>query len=358
MILKRGNKYGARIYDPSTGKNVWLGTFDTRREAKEAEADGLRDLKQAKVRTVATCAGFAATWIERFPRPKRSTNIHNAERIRRFVQDFGNTPLDRITRAQARDWALEHRSHVDVVRAMFSDAIRDGLIDSNPFADLRLKQSRGRKDLVVPTPDEVAALIQAARDVHGEYGRRVYANLVQFAAFSGLRAGELFGLRWSDVSLEARTIRVERQWNIKLQEFTTPKNGRARTVFLTDQAREALERTARTRHEEIFRTPNEKLFSGGSVTYWWHPVRAAAGLPGFPFHGLRHHFGTFLAREDVGPVQIKSMMGHADLETTMVYVHMTEQDTLASVARALGHSGPRIVPEPVTIRSQKGPQGA
>jgi integrase len=344
MIRKRGDKYTVQVYDARSGKKVWVGTFDKRGDAKEAETGALQELKRTRIRGSVTCDGFAETWVERFPRPKESTNRHNAERIRQFAEDFKGVRLSDITRADARDWALKHRSNVPAVRAMLNDAMRDDLLEANPFEDMRLPQSRGRRDLVVPTEEQVARLVQVARDTHGEYGRRVYANMLQFSAYSGLRIGELFGLRWSDVDRVGRTVRVERQWHVKGQVFTSTKSGKPRAVFLTDEALEALEATARDYElAEIFLTPNGKRFSGGSVTYWWNPVRAAAGLPGFPMHGLRHFFGTYLARMGVGPIQIAAMMGHQDggRLAMELYVHMSEQDALASVARALGGSGPQ-----------------
>lgn len=340
MIVKRGKKWTPVIYDRKTGKKVWLKPCDTKTEARDLEAATLLELKQSKVREEATCDGFARTWVERFPRPKRSTNEHNAERIKRFIEDFQGRPLNKVTRAEARDWALEHRSNVPVVRAMFNDARSDELVDSNPFENLRLQQSRGRKDLIVPTDDEVTRLIEAAREVHGLYGRDVYANLIQFAAYTGLRQGELFGLWHDDLDLNAGVVRVSRQWNIKIREYTTPKSGKGRTVHLSRQAREAYERVPKSDRREVFLTPNGKLFAGGSVTYWWHPVRAAAGMAHQDFHSLRHYYGTWLARNNVPPVALKEMMGHADLATTMVYIHMTEQDAVAQVAAALGAAGP------------------
>jgi integrase len=361
VIIKRDKRWAARIYDPRQGKSVWVGTYATRAEAKVAEAEAINALERTRVRGAVTCDGFAETWTERFPRPRESTNTHNAERVKPFARDFKGRRLNSLTRSEARDWALEHPGNVPAVRAMLNDAVRDDLLDANPFEDLRLKRSRGRRDLVVPTVDEVAGLVEAARTTHGVYGERVYANLIQFAAYSGLRLGEVFGLRREDVDTKARSILVERQWLVKQQRFGPTKSGLARRVFLTDEALDAFERVPASHSlPELFLTPRGKRFSGGSVTYWWHPVRAAAGMPEFPFHGLRHFFGTYLANMNVGPIQIAKMMGHQDggKLAMELYIHVTEQDAMAEVARRLGSSGPRSTSDFGARRAQRRAEGA
>jgi integrase len=78
---------------------------------------------------------------------------------------------------------------------MFSDARRMGLVDSNPFAELGLRGSRGRKDLVVLGIEEVDALVGCAKEVwSGKVGLGTKA-LILMSAFTGMRSAELYGLR-------------------------------------------------------------------------------------------------------------------------------------------------------------------
>lgn len=85
---------------------------------------------------------------------------------------------------------------------MLGDAMRDGLIDLNPFSELRLPGSRGRKDLVALTEPELVALadVALAREMElGEYGRE-YRAMILFSGYVGLRPGELFALRRDDIN--------------------------------------------------------------------------------------------------------------------------------------------------------------
>lgn len=333
--FKRGNGWAVKIYDPVTGGQRWVGTFPTRREAQEAEGDARRKARRHTGRIAAD--EFAATWIERYPRRRESTNIGHRERVSKFAADFAGRPLDGIGRVEARAWALANPGRVQSVRAMFSDAVRDGLAADNPFAGLRLRQADGRRHLVVPTERELGELAAHAAAVQGEWGRLVLAPLILFAAHTGLRPGELYALRWGDINLTANTVAVERQWNQAERRFTLPKYDSTRVVFLPPAASDALEGTARVRRE-VFSAPRGGLLTGTVMSHYFKPVCRAAGHPEFTPHCLRHYYGTMLARMGLQPYEVAAMMGHKDGGKLAMerYIHVTEADARAKVAAAFG----------------------
>jgi hypothetical protein len=159
MAKRRGKRWIASGYDKTLGYTKHLGTFDKRKEAEEAEAD---HLLQTRPTGKETCDAFALRWTRDYPRPRASTNKHNGERVKKFAKDFKGVKLTDVDRPAARAWAMKHPSNLPAVRAMFGDAMRDGLIDSNPFAELRLPGSRGRKDLVALTEAQLVALADVA----------------------------------------------------------------------------------------------------------------------------------------------------------------------------------------------------
>lgn len=130
----------------------------------------------------------------------------------------------------ARSWALRvPQSNVRIVRAMFTDAINDQLHPGpNPFSNLRLEQSRGRKDLIALTEDELTELGEKALEVLGEFGPTFRAMIV-FAAYVGLRPGELFALERTDVGHDEVTIRQNLDGTGTIK---APKNARERIVIL------------------------------------------------------------------------------------------------------------------------------
>jgi hypothetical protein len=170
-------RWRAQVYDPATGKNVSVSkvlhgpsTFDTKREAKTAR-EKARGLLGMVVRQQVTVRDFADRWTTDaiFERPKASTNLHNAERVKGFVDRYGDLPLTLVSDEVVAEWlALGKHGSVPALRAMFNDArsAKAGrLIQSNPFAELGLKRSKGNAKKDPPSEEMVWALMpQQARE--------------------------------------------------------------------------------------------------------------------------------------------------------------------------------------------------
>ena len=137
-----------------------------------------------------------------------------------------------------------------------------------------------------------------------------------FAAYTGLRASELYGLEWRDIDFDRRRIQVRRAFT--RGRVGPPKNGHPRLIALLPPAHDALTGLPRTA-EWVFPAKRGGRLSEPSLSsHYWPPVRALFGRP-VHLHELRHFCGHHL------------------------YVRMD----LASrvVATQLGHSSPRLVEE-------------
>ena len=176
-----------------------------------------------------------------------------------------------------------------------------------------------KKEVRVLSPGEVKRLLRAAR------GERFEALYV-LAVTTGMRQGELLGLRWEDVDLAEGTVRVRRTlWEGKT---TAPKTAKAkRSIRLTGMAKEALQR-----HPGRAEGDGGWVFSTGRGTpadchnltnRSWRPLLEAAGLPRIPFHNLRHTCATLLLSKGVHPKLVQELLGHADIATTLdTYSHV------------------------------------
>jgi integrase len=226
------------------------------------------------------------------------------------------------------------QSNVRIVRAMFTDAINDQLHPGpNPFSNLRLEQSRGRKDLIALTADELAELGEKALDVHGEFGATFRAMIV-FAAYVGLRPGELFALERGDVGRDEITIRQNLDGTGTIK---APKNGRERIVVLPPRARTALaDVPVRLDAAWQFVTPRGRRFSKSSLYYYWNPVRAAFGRPGMDFYELRHFCATHLLELGVSHADVAIQLGHTDGGALVMstYGHPSENAARERLKRA------------------------
>lgn len=127
VFRKPNGRWCAQVYDAGTGRMRQVGTYATRKEAKAAEVEANARISATGRETVGS---FAARWLTDFPRPKASTNVHNAERTRRFAEQHARKRIDAITAADARAWALRRPADVPALRAMFNDARKLGLVMS------------------------------------------------------------------------------------------------------------------------------------------------------------------------------------------------------------------------------------
>ena len=331
MIIKRGGRYGVRIY--KAGKQEWVGTFATRRDARKAERAALDrpDISDE------TCAQFAERWLQDFPRARASTRRTYEYDLKPFVAEFGQVRLGEVTRRRAREWALRHRAAAPTIRTMFNDALDEdpGIAPSNPFARLGIEQSRGRKDLDVLSSAELDELATTALRVHGRYGP-TFRAIVLFAAYVGCRPAELFMLRWSDI--EGDEVRIRESLG-NTGEVTLPKNGKTRRVILPPPALAALrEMPRRADTPYVFTTKRGKRLSKSSHYYYWQPVRAAFGNPEMDFYELRHYCATHLLELGVSHADVAVQLGHTDGGALVMstYGHPSEEAARDRVRKAYG----------------------
>jgi integrase len=188
-------------------------------------------------------------------------------------------------------------------------------------------------------PEEIEKLAQAAADGwhHGPLPARLEpeeiawrrredwqdSELFRFAAYTGLRLGELLALRWGDVDLEARRLIVHRAVSAGVEGPT--KSWQARFIPLADPAAAALTRMqARidytAREDYVFCSRLGRRLDPSAVRRRFKGARDAIGLRPLRFHALRHAAGSLIARHaDARFVQ--EFLGHSRITTTERYMH-------------------------------------
>ena len=347
MPRKRGKSFVASGYDPATKQKRHLGTFPTAKEAREVEA---KWRLRAKGTGRETCDQFAARWTRDYPRDRLSTNLHNAQQVRLFAREFKNVRLSDVDRPVARAWALKHPSHLPAVRAMFGDAMRDGLIVANPFSNLRLPGSRGRKDIIALTEQELHGLADMALDPRMELGLYApeYRAMVLFAGYVGLRPGELFALRRED--LRGELVVIERSLSSKTHEIGPTKNGKARTVIVPPVAQEALRDVPAHENGLLFVSPAGRMWTQPSNHRYWSRLRLLANRPGLDLYELRHACCTMLLSRGVTPWDVAIQMGHEDggRLVQLRYGHPEHAGVRSRLLAAYGVSdGPVAAPTPL-----------
>jgi hypothetical protein len=125
VIRKRAGGYGVAVYDSVAKRKRWVGTFSTLREAREAER--LAAASPA-ARGNDSCAAVAERWLTDNARPAPASQRTYRYALQGFSRDFARVRLRDVDKLTARAWArTQAQSNVRVVRALFTDAINDGL---------------------------------------------------------------------------------------------------------------------------------------------------------------------------------------------------------------------------------------
>jgi integrase len=311
--------------------------YFTRRLAEDWLSDTLDSARRRNlpgmVATGATFADAAAEYLryaEQDRGCKPSTLRDYRSRINsRLLPEFGHRRLEEITSRDIERWRstivtsagepLTNKSKNNLLvllHAIFRRAVTVYGLPYNPVATVEPHRVRPSGDIEVFSPEEVWALARAAAS---EQDRAIYLT----AAFTGLRRGELLALRWRDVDLAGHTIRVRANWAARA--LTTPKSGKVRSVPMAPDVARAL---AELGKRDLFTTDDDLVFAGvagghldgDALSSRYRTALDRAGLRPLRFHDLRHTFGTrMIAKADVRRVQ--EWMGHADIQTTMKYLH-------------------------------------
>ena len=303
-VFRRSDKWVAKFQH--RGEQVWVpgGPWATKRHAQEAERRH-RDRLEAR-RTNETCASFAERWLEEWRRPEASTQRLYAAAAKRFAEHFGPTPLGEVEVLSARTWALGvPRSVSRVIGTMYEDARLAGLVESNQFSNLRLAATERKAEISPPTMDEYRALLESCA-VLGGYGPEMKA-MIQFAAWTGVRQGELFAVQWDDVGETEVTVRRSRKLDGSLG---APKNGRARSVPLLPPAR-VLDEVPRRPDPFVFHSTRGKPLTKGTHAWSWQRVKARAGVE-IRWHDLRHFCATQLLELGLSHFDVSVQLGHTD----------------------------------------------
>lgn len=321
-------KWRAQVYDAALGKNVSVskvlgppGTFDTKREAKAAREKARARI--GKPRHAVTVAEFWERWTTDplFERPKRSTNLHNRERTKAFVEKHGSLVLEQSDiwgDFVVAQWLAggARNSTVSALRAMFNDAASakaGRLTRHNPFAKLGIAKTTGNKHKQPPTELQTANMIGLA----WELTPPSFAAYLEFAGLTAIRPSELDALQPEAIDLEASEVHVRRQWNAKTRDFDVPKYG-AYTVALVGAARRVLERLDEQReagHDRwVFTTLRGGHYTPSSRIYHWNRVRVAAGMPNMTLYlATRHYFGWHAINVlELDPSIVAIQLGHKD----------------------------------------------
>jgi len=234
---------------------------------------------------------------------------------------FATTAVGEIRSTQLKAWyeGLPHGRTADkllmIVRAVLGHARSRGWVDADARGSVERPEAGDSGDYEIYSVDEIDRLVRAAANEQD-------AAIFLTAAMTGLRRGELIGLRWGDIDFSGQAIRVRA--NFSHGELVRPKSGDVRRVPMVAEVAQAL---AGLRQRELLTADHEPVFTGNvdgrvdgsGLRRRYTRAAKRAGLRPLPFQSLRDHFGS-TAVNRASLVEVQSWMGDSEIQTTARYL--------------------------------------
>jgi integrase len=358
-VVKRGNSWAVVVEvgrDPATGRRVrkWHSGYRTKRDAERARTEILSRLDHGTYvspdrRTVGSY--LEGDWLPAVrARLKASTWDSYSRNIRLHISpELGPIPLQALTATRLNEFyaSLLSQGRRDgngglapktvrylhgIIRKALADAARWNLVQRNVADQADPPATRSTApEMKTWTADELARFLDFVSD------DRLYAAWV-VTATTGLRRGEVLGLRWIDIDLDASRLSVQQTLVSVAYEtrFSVPKTARSRRSVSLDATTVAALRAHRKRQLKERMSWGKAYQDSGLVVTREngtsvHPDRFTqmfdkhvkhSGLPRIRLHDLRHTHATLALAAGVHPKVVSERLGHATVAFTLdVYSH-------------------------------------
>ncbi len=335
--------------DPVSGKQVFKNVLGkTQSEVKEKLKVALAENQKVDFTKTGkyTVTQWMNEWYENVAKIKVRASSHQTYRCyidNHIAPNIGKLSLEKLTTmdlqkfyrklmAKGRVERIEAahqpkglsaktvRNINQVISSAMDFAVAQRIISVNPCKAVALPKVEHKEMQTIPAEQLQAFLTEAkASGVYEMY----YIELA-----TGLRRGELLGLKWGDIDWKNGIIKVKRQIarvDGKVVEAPLKTKNSYRTVTISPQAVEVLkQQRAKTKDEFVFPSPNGGPISPDSVNNMLKRVLERAGIPKVRFHDLRHTFATVALQNGVDIKTVSGMLGHFSAGFTLdTYAHVT-----------------------------------
>lgn len=341
-------RYTAGI-NPENGKQIFKNVLgktqaEVKEKLKKALADSQKlDLTKQGKYTVGT---WMDAWFENVAKIKVRPSSHQTYRgyIDNHIKpNIGNIPLEKLTtmelqkfyrklltsgrveRVEAKEQpkglsAKTVRNINQVISSAMDLAVAQKIILENPTNACSLPRVE-HKEMQTISAEQLQAFLEEAK-------RSGVYEMYYIELSTGLRRGELLGLKWEDIDMKQGVIRVRRQISRidgKIVEAPLKTKNSYRAVTISPQAVEILKaQKEKTNDEYVFPSPNGGPISPDSVNNMLHRVLDRAGIPRVRFHDMRHTFATLALQNGVDIKTVSGMLGHFSAGFTLdTYAHVT-----------------------------------
>ena len=309
-------KAGAEMYESTLRHRLARG------ESVEEE--------EAPKNKMPTLAEFYSTWMTSYVKSNNKPSTYLSKKSTfeyHMVPYFGKMLLDQIITKDVEDYKAQKlksglksktiNNHISALGTCLKTAVDWNVIEQAPRIKL-LKVSPPQT--VYLTEDECKNLLDVAEGI--------YHDMIFTVLHTGLRSGELIGLKWSDIDFNSKTIKVQRSITVGI--VGTPKSNKNRTIPISNSLLELLH-TRERNGEYIFSKPDSSPMSQSQIEKKLKQLVRKTNITSIPWHGLRHTFASRLANSKVSVQVIQQLLGHADIKTTMRYAHIAPESLVKAI---------------------------
>ena len=336
-------------HDPITGKMISRNVLGkTQAEVKEKLRTAIENSKRLDYTQTGkyTVGQWMDEWFEAYAKVKVRPSSHQTYKgyIENHIKpSIGDIPIEKLTSLQLQKFyrllltegripriesekqpkglsAKTVRNINQVISSAMDMAVRHKLILSNPTEGCELPKVEHREMKTLPA-EQLGAFLREAKE-SGVY-ELYYLDLA-----TGLRRGELLGLKWEDIDLQNGIIHVRRQVarvDGEVKELPLKTKNSYRNISISQDAVAMLTQMEAHRSSDyVFPSSTGGPISPDSVNNMLHRVLKRAGLPSIRFHDLRHTFATLALQNGVDIKTVSGMLGHFSAGFTLdTYAHVT-----------------------------------
>jgi integrase len=371
-VFTKSNGWAFRIdagVNPETGKRrqILRQGFKTKRAAEHALAEAAQSVTQGTVvaKSSMKVDEFVDQWLDSQRGNLRPSTHHSyTVAAKRLRSGIGHVQVQALTPLQIESFyadLMDHggrngkplsgktvrNTHV-VLRKALGDAERLGIVHRNAAASAK-GPSVSRPEFDVWSSEDVRTFLTSIEDHH------LYAAYLLLAT-TGMRRGEVLGLRWRDVDLDARQLAVVQSITLVADKITVgkPKTARSRRVLYLDDKTVAVLRAHRERQRVELRGFPDQVEGAGDLVFrdeagevvppeWFSKefrrLREEAGVPKIRLHDIRHTYATLALKAGVHVKVVSERLGHSSIAITLdLYSHVTPgiaRDAADQVAAAI-----------------------
>lgn len=242
-----------------------------------------------------------------------------------IIPHMGNWPISAITKARVNKWLMDlpqmdkvsrtsANSYYDTLKQVMEEAVREGLIQTNPCEKIeRLGSDSTRRAAF--TTEEVKLLIGKPEDWDNAYIRLMCLT----AAVTGMRVGEVRALKPDAITDTAIHVRASFS---DFDGYKPPKNGKDRVTPIPASLRDELRKFSPANGGYIFSMVNDKPVSNAYIKKILDSRLKAVGIKGKTFHSFRAYFNTEMMAANVNETVVRAVIGHQSPDMTEHYLHL------------------------------------